>query len=305
MPDEFDGLLFEVIDTYKAAKLAAANDLRRQVAATRMLGDLLTRDMIDQGVRTLRSIDVRNQMPTFPPLFLTFLEHPEWIAPTDVALRRFRRALGNRKAVYDHFVSNGRAQPMPILFELNLFRVLDEAFTDVVPQPQIPGTAGTTRRADITLPLGGVQTFIEATVLGQGKYWTGVEETRREYGDRMYATSGPGPTADARRVVGKIADELKQTAPTAPNVIVMAFPEVFPSAPARQWAFDDVFSGGRHTAGFNLANISRVDSIYEFSRNRLVNVHVNPHCVAPHQLTPAAREQLRAALANSGFLMIR
>src|ERR1700680_2694613 len=53
-----------------------------------LLGALLTGDMIARGRVMFERIGVCNQSPTFPPLFLTFLEYPQWIRPTDAALVR-------------------------------------------------------------------------------------------------------------------------------------------------------------------------------------------------------------------------
>ena len=61
----------------KAQMLADADDMRRRIAETREIGDLLTGGIIAQGTRVLRSIAFRNENPIFPPIFLTFLDHRE------------------------------------------------------------------------------------------------------------------------------------------------------------------------------------------------------------------------------------
>jgi hypothetical protein len=78
--------------------------------------------------------------------------------------------------------------------------------------------------------------------------------------------------------VSKIGEELRQTAPDAPNVVVLSFFDTFPSDFARKWAVADLLSGGGpFTVGSDLSNLARVDSIFEFSRTRLLNTHVNPN----------------------------
>ena len=79
----FDGELFRQIDNYRQDMLDATADLQRRVALTREFGRLLTRDVLAHGRSIVESIDVRNQNPLFPPLFLTFLENRGWISPTD------------------------------------------------------------------------------------------------------------------------------------------------------------------------------------------------------------------------------
>ena len=90
MLDDFEGELFAQIEGYRRDMLDATADLQRRAAQTRELGRVLTGDVIAQGRRVVASIDVRNQNPLFPPLFLTFLEHRDWIARTDAALLRMK-----------------------------------------------------------------------------------------------------------------------------------------------------------------------------------------------------------------------
>ena len=108
--DGFDGKLFAQIDGYRQDMLAATADLRRRVVQTRELGQILTGDLIARGRRIVESIDVRNQNPLFPPLFLTFLEHRHWIARTDSVLVRMKReflaARPPTPRLYQEFVSH-------------------------------------------------------------------------------------------------------------------------------------------------------------------------------------------------------
>jgi hypothetical protein len=310
--DGFDGALFGQIDGYKSDLLAAADNLERLASQTGAFGQLLTGDVIAQGRQVVESIDVRNQAPLFPPLFLTFLENPEWISRTDAALVRMRRALLSTQpptpTVYDQFISNAAKSPMGGLFELNVYDVLDRAFPNAIPQPKLTGSK---KRGDLRIEIGGRRVYVEATVIDEGQFWRGVERMMHAHGLSVYSTGGPGPDTEAWRVVAKIAEELQQTAPDAANIIAISFFGTFPSDLARQWAFADLFAGGQRygrskdgSVVLDLSNLRRVDSIFEFSRARLLNVHVNAHCDPEFRLTDAERDRLRAAF-DGATLMIR
>jgi hypothetical protein len=298
--DGFDGALFGQIDGYRGDLLAATRDLHRRIAQTRALGQLLTPDLIAAGRRVVERIGVRNQTPLFPPLFLTFLQHPEWITGTDRALVRMRNALSATPTVYRHFLSNTTAQPMSGLFELNVYDVLADAFPS---QPQ-PRLTGTNRRSDVRVVIDGTPVFVEATVISEGTFWNGVAAMMHAQGLSVYSTAGPGPNAEARRIVSKIGEELRQTALDAPNVVVLSFFDTFPSDFARKWAFADLLAGGGpFTVGSDLSNLARVDSIFEFSRNRLLNTHVNPNTDTGFRLADNVRDRLRAVLASARFMI--
>jgi len=297
----YDGPLFGQIDAYRTDMLDATRDLHARVAQTNALGSLLTPDLIAAGRRIVESITVRNQAPLFSPLFLTFLGHREWVAATDRALVRMRDALSATPTVYRHFISNTQAQPMSGLFELNVYDVLADAFPSE-PQPRLTGTS---RRSDVRVVIDGVHAFVEATVLSEGAFWNGVTAMMQAQGLSVYSTSGPGPNAEARRIVSKIAEELRQTAPDAPNVIAVSFFDTFPSDLAREWAFADLLrGGGRFTdSDVDLSHLKRVDSIFEFGRAHLLNMHVNPHADRPFRLPDGVRDRLRAVLDSARFMI--
>lgn len=296
----FDGPLFGQIDAYRADLLDAARDLHARVSQTNALGSLLTPDLIAGGRRVVESIAVRNQSPLFLPLFLTFLENRAWVAPTDRALVRLRDALSASPSVYRQFISNTRSQPMSGLFELNVYDVLAAVFPS---QPQ-PLLTGTNKRSDVRIVVDGVPVFVEATVLSEGAFWNDIAAMMHAQGLSVYNTGGPGPTTDARRIVSKIAHELEQTAPDAANVVAVSFFGTFPSDLARKWAFADLCAGGGPlTAGVDLSKLPRVDSIFEFSRDRLLNVHLNPHAEPAFRLTDGVRDRLRAVFQSARFMI--
>lgn len=72
----------------------------------------------------------------------------------------------------------------------------------------------------------------------------------------------------------------------------------------------DLFTGGaRYSRGENgtvtdLSKLERVDSIFEFSRARLRDVHINPKCDASFRLSERIRDRVHEALDNV-TLMIR
>ncbi len=187
------------------------------------------------------------------------------------------------------------------LFEFNVYDVLADTFPSE-PQPRL---AGTNRRSDVRVIIDGVPVFVEATVLSEGAFWNGITAMMQAQGLSVYSTGGPGPNAEARRIVSKIAEELRQTAPDAPNVIAVSFFGTFPSDLARKWAFADLLGrGGQFTeADVDLANLARVDSIFEFSRARLLNTHVNQHTDAACRLTDSVRDRLRAVFESARFMI--
>ena len=160
-PLEFDGALFGVVDRYKTDLLDKAHDLRMRVATSRELGSLLTGDIIAQGLRAIEAVDVRNQTPLFPPLFLTYLEDRYWAGRADHALQRLKTALSATPKVYRHFIGYARDQPMAGLFELCVYAALDERLSEVEPQPKLAG--GRRKRADFRVGIDGIPVFIEAT----------------------------------------------------------------------------------------------------------------------------------------------
>ena len=147
------------------------------------------------------------------------------------------------------------------LFELNVYDLLDRGFPPAKPQPRLTGSS---KRADVRIEIDGKPVFVEATVLDEGEFWRGIDSMMLAHGLSVYNTSGPGPSADARRIVSKIADELRQTAPDAPNIIAISFFGTFPSDLARQWAFKDFLGGaplyGRSRNG-TVTDLSRLDRV--------------------------------------------
>jgi hypothetical protein len=211
-----------------------------------------------------------------------------------------RDALAATPTVYRHFLSNTAAQPMAGLFELNVYDVLADAFP-AEPQPRL---SGSNRRSDVRVVIDAQPLFVEATVISEGAFWNGIAAMMHARGLSVYTTGGRGPDAEARRIVSKIAEELRQTAPDAPNVIVVSFFGAFPSDLAREWAFADLARGnGRFTVGADLSNLIRVDSIFEFGRDRLLNTHVNPHADPAFRLTDSMRDRLRAVFAAARFMI--
>ncbi|PYR88144.1 MAG: hypothetical protein DMF84_29625 [Acidobacteria bacterium] len=96
--DGFDGLLFAIIDDYRAEKFAQHDELIARVAMTRILGDIFWTDHLRARERlVLDTITARNQTPSFHALYLNFLLHPEWIGRTDAYLTRFRAGLSRQR----------------------------------------------------------------------------------------------------------------------------------------------------------------------------------------------------------------
>jgi hypothetical protein len=298
----FDASQKSAVESYKQDLRSATDRLRRAQAESRAFGDLLSGDVIARGRQVVESIDIRNQTPLFPPLFLTFVENPNWIGATDDALRRIRSALSATPSVYRQFVSSCAGQPMGGLFELNLYRVLDDAFPSAIPQPKIPAS---TKRSDVLVGIDGIAIYVEGTVLSEGLFWNGVERMMHEKGLSTYATSGPGPADEALRIHSKVAEELKQTAVSSPNVLCISFFGTFPSKLARDEAFNGMMApagpGSSPKEGFE--HLNRVDSIFEFSRDRLLRVHRNPNTTPECRLTDGTREKLVSALQRP--LLIR
>jgi hypothetical protein len=302
--ENFDGDLFRAIDEYKAKLLDAAHELEGRVASSTALGDLITRDVLAQGRRTIESIDVRNQTPVFPqPIYLTYLQHPEWIGRTDDVLVRLRERLRATPRQYREAVTHARTEAVGGLFELNVFDVLDRAFPRATPYPRIPGTP---RRSDVEIVIEGRTIYVEATAMTEGTFWDGVTKFMQEAGLSVHSTAGPGPSDEARRIIRKIAHELIQTAPDAPNVICISFFGTFPSSFGIDFAFEDLFQGapdcGRDQ---DVSDLSRVDCILEFGRSQFQRIHVNPNVGPSSRLTTTSRDALAEAFEAAGDLMIR
>jgi hypothetical protein len=305
-PQEFKGELFGQIDHYRNGLLDDTEELRLRMVHTLEFGSLVTGDVIAAGRRVVRSIDVRNQTPIFPELFLNFLKNRQWIAPTDDALVRMKRALKGTPSVYRKFISAAAVQPMAGLFELNVFDLLSRAFPGAEPQPKLTGSS---KRSDVRIVVDGATVYVEATVLTEGDFWGGVASMMQEQGLSVYTTAGPGPDIEARRIVAKVERELSQAAPDAPNIIAISFFGTFPSDMAREWAFSDLLAGGgRSTQNkdgtkADLTNLAYVDSILEFGRARLLKTHVNPRCDAAFRLPDATRERICRALEENEMMI--
>ena len=286
-PLEFDGAWFDVVDRFRTDRLRAADDLRQKVAQSYALGDLLTPDIIAQGRSVLRTVDVRNQNPIFPPVFLTFLDNMDWVIPTDCVLQRFKQALGRTPKVYRGFVSNAAAQPIGGLFELNIFALLADAFPPAEPQPRVSGSR---RRGDVRISIDHQPVFVECAVLGEGQFWTNKTELMRLQGVDVWSTSGPGPDHDRQRITRKVEEELAQLSPDMPNILCLSFFDWAPRSLARDWAFEDLFDPEKQVC--NLEAIRRVDSIFEFDRSTFGRLRVNPLCGPTFRLSAAERTRL-------------
>ena len=305
--DGFNDDEIRAVEALRARQLADADDLRRRVSASRALGDMLTPDIIDEGTQVVRSVSVRNQAPIFTrPLFLTFLENLEWVAPTDIALLQMKRALAGRPATYSQFVTNAANSSMGALFELNIYHALNEAFPGAEPQPRLTGSPP--RYSDVRIVVGGVTVYVEATALGDD------QQTQRNHAI-MFKTGQPvggwgaGPTGEARRIVRKVSEELRQTAPDFPNLLAISFYGINSTTFSRDLAFGDLFTGAEHYGtnadgqAFDLTNLSRVDSIFEFSRDRLVRVRVNPTCDGALRLPDDVRGRIEAEMHARTFMI--
>jgi hypothetical protein len=294
------------MDTYRREMLEAADRLRRDIGACKSLGVIVTPDVIAQGRAIINSIDVRNQTPLYPPVFLTYHQNLDWIVPTDGMLTRMKTALAKTPKRYRAFVSDASSQPMGGLFELNVYAALDDAFPGAEPQPRLPDSK---KFSDIRVSIEGVPVFVEATVLDESRFWKNVQISMRNAGQKVRAFGGPGPAQGAFRTVSKVARESVQTADTAANVICLSFFDWFPIPEARQWAFDDLWAGGpkygtlHDGSRLDLSRVNFIDSVFEFSRDKFLRVHVNPNAVPSCRLTDERRNQIRAAL--SGKLLIR
>ncbi len=306
-PLEFDGTWFSALDQYRGGMLDKARELHRRVAATRALGDVLTPDLIARGrAISLYELDIRNESPLYPPLFLTFAENLDWVVPTDRALHRMAGALKRTPKAYREFVRYVQRQPMGGLFELNVYSALDLAFPGAIPQPRLPSSK---KRSDVRIDVDGTDVFIEATVLGEAAYWGNLHKDMHARRSKWWVAPGPGPDHGARRVLSKIATELEQTTEESPNILCLSFFDWDPTPPARKWAIDDAWLGapyyGRRRDGttLDLSAIKRLDSIFEFSRNKLITVHVNPTPLDTCRLTPEKREQVRYALGLEAMLI--
>jgi len=306
-PLDFDGTLFASMDAYRSELLASADVLRQRVGITRALGDLVTGDVIAHGRAIIQRLDVRNGNPYYPPIFLTFLQYPDWIGPTDRILLRLKHALSTKPKIYRHFVGYVRDQPIGGLFELNVYALLDDAFPTATPQCKLPGSS---KRTDVKITVSGVSVYVEATAITEGRHFTKMRESAHAAGQRFWVAPGPGPAHVASRIVKKIAEELSQTAADAPNILCISFFDAMPIPPARKWAIDDAWVGGktygqlRDGTMLDLSRISRVDSIFEFGRAELIAVHVNPQCEPKCVLSNAVRSEIQRALGMSK-LMIR
>jgi hypothetical protein len=91
------------------------------------------------------------------------------------------------------------------------------------------------------------------------------------------AAFGPGLAVEARRVVGKIAEELEQTSPDHPNVVCFSFFGAAPSPPPIRLAFADLLSEEKKLGeGLDFSKLARVPAILEFSRSKFLKAHINP-----------------------------
>jgi hypothetical protein len=52
-----------------------------------------------------------------------------------------------------------------------------------------------------------------------------------------------------------------------------------------------------------LSNLLRVDSIFEFSRARVLNTHVHPHTDPAFRVTDSVRDRLRAGFQSARFMI--
>lgn len=296
---DFDGTWFSAIDQYKSELRSKADDLLSRTAATRSFGDLLSPDKIAAGRAVIESIDVRNRDPIYDPLFLTFLENRQWVASTDRVLCRMNGAFGQRRKAYREFIRYASHQPMGGLFELNVFGALDDAFGPAEPQPRLPSSK---KRSDVRVVVDGQPVFVEATVLGESRYWAGQREAHR--GQSVWVAPGLGPAEGARRVLSKIAEELAQCTDDSPNILCFSFFDWETMPEARQWAIDDAWIGGPQYgpradgSRLDVSRIDRVDTILEFGRSALRRVHVNPNTAPACRLPDASRDRVRAALSE-------
>lgn len=306
--EDFDGSDFALIDRHRADLQRDAEELRCRVAVTRRFGDLLTGDVIALGLRAIRAIDIRNPTPDFPPLLLTYLQNLDWVGPTDAALVRMSKALEAKPKTYRQFLSYAADQPMAGMFELNVYRVLDDAFPPAEPAPVLPGTA---RRGDVRVRIDGVDVFVEATVIGEGQFWDEVYRKMAADGwKRPYGGAAPGPHLEAMRIASKVADKLSQTTPAGCNLLCLSFFGHSPSKMARDSAFPDIFVGGKQYGHredgttLDFSGLGRLDSIFEFSRDHLEQVRTNPAVDDPLRLPASVRDRIAAAFAAAP-LMIR
>ena len=304
---EFRGSDFDVLHRYRDDLLAKVSELQRRVAATHVLGEVLSGDIIAQGRATiLYELALRNDSPLYLPIFLTFLDNPHWVKPTDDALLRMKNALARTPKTFRELTRYVQKQPMGGLFELNVYWALDIAFPGAVPQPKVPETK---KRSDVMVRVVGREVFVEAAVIGQAEHYRKQLEQMRMLGRRVGGGFGPGPAQGARRIISKIAGELSQMANAVPNILCLSFFDDDPIRPAREWAMADAWNGGKQYgerqdgSRLDLSAVNRVDSIFEFGRKRLQSVHVNPGCLDACRLEPEQRGAIQEAL--SGDLMIR
>ena len=192
------------------------------------------------------------------------------------------------------------------LFELNVYHALEKTFPPAEPQPKLPSSR---KRSDVRVKIDDVTVFIEATVLGEAQYWTGVRNSMRAAGQTSWAGPGPGPVHGAQRVLTKIGEELSQTADGYPNILCLSFFDWNPTPEARKWAIEDAWLGGarfgarRNGTQVDLSRLDRIDSIFEFGRNRLRTIHMNPVTTRASKLTNELRSRIETAFQAE--LMIR
>jgi hypothetical protein len=306
-PLAYDGSLFRVFEGYRDERLDAARRLRRMIGDSAALGDLLTGDLISKGEATDRRLELRSPTQTYPPLYLAFTDHPEWVAPTDHLLRTFKRALENRPKIYRAWIESTRCQPMGGVFELNVFGLLNVAFPPVEAQPRLPNTR---KRADFAVSVREWRIFIEAAVLGEPRWETETRVRMLRDGRSTWGGAVPGPDEEARRIASKVEEELMQTASDLPNVICLSFFDHSPSELARRWFFEDLFGGGaryrsrRDGTELDLTNVDRVDAFALFGRDPLVEVVRNPLVARSLRLPDDVSREVGAAL-SAHKLMIR
>jgi hypothetical protein len=304
--DGFDGSLLTFLDAYRAEKFAQHDDLQTRVSLTRTLGEIFwTDDLIARERLILETISVRNQTPFFHALYLNFLMHPEWVDRTDVYLTRLRAALPSKR--WRHVVGELlKYRPRGALFEVNVYGRLSDVFSDAEPEPALPQQGG---QADVRVTLAGRPIYIEDTVIGETQFLQRVGERAIQGG---IATWTGDPYADAFDVVRRLVSKARQqTALHTANIICVSFADGHPFDVVRQWAFDDLLSekrfvtntrdpGGRlYLTDFH----RRVDSVFEFNRDRFVREYVNPHALRPHRLSEEERAAIRTPLAVAPFMI--
>jgi hypothetical protein len=90
-------------------------------------------------------------------------------------------------------------------------------------------------------------------------------------------------------------------------VIAISFYGPHPSELARDWAFEDLLKGPitrtPDDLSADLEHLRHVDSIFEFSRDRLRRVRVNEFCDAASQLRSEERAKISSAFESARFMI--